>query len=81
MELKIFWQPECPNCPAAKELGDMLERSVKISYFNIKEAGGLAESIFWGIMSTPSMVLVKDGAEIATWRGMTPTIEQIKAKL
>ena len=79
MKVKIFWQPECPNCPSAKELGKSLEeKNVKVEYKNIKDADGLADAAYYGIMATPSvLVCAEDDAEVKLWLSKTPQIKDV----
>jgi len=82
MEVKIFWQEQCPNCPPAKEIGKKLEeQGIDVSYHNIKEVDGLATATLFGVMSTPSVVVAEGDNEIASWRGKVPTIEDVKKHL
>jgi len=79
MTVKIFWQPECPKCPQAKELGEKLkDYGAKVEMFNVKEVDGLAESIFYDVLSTPSIVIVEDGQQKAAWHGEVPAFEALK---
>ena len=79
MQVKIFWQPDCPKCPKAKELGENLKKEgVEVELFNIKEVDGLAESIFYDVLSTPSIVVIENGERKASWYGDVPEIENIK---
>lgn len=78
MEVKIFWQPGCPACPPAKELGKKLEEEGKVvRYFNVKEVEGLTEAAMHGLMSTPSIVIIKKGKEIKSWTGKLPAWKEI----
>lgn len=79
MKLKIFWQEDCPRCPAAKELGKELEaEGVEVRYYNIKTLEGLAEASFYSVLSTPGIIVVSDDEEeVAGWRGVTPSKEEI----
>jgi thiol-disulfide isomerase/thioredoxin len=80
VEIKIFWQPDCPACPPAKELGKALEAEGNVvKYFNVKEPDGLAEAVLHSLMSTPSIVIVKNGKEIKTWKGQVPTLNTLKS--
>ena len=82
MEVKIFWQENCPNCPPAKELGKKLEEmGVKVKYCNTKTPDGLAEATLFGIMSTPSVTISEGENEIVSWKGETPGIEEVKKHL
>lgn len=79
MVVKIFWQPECPKCPKAKELGESLKKDgIDVELFNIKEVDGLSESIFYDVLSTPSIVVVNDGEKKAAWYGEIPELKAIK---
>ena len=79
MTVKIFWQPECPKCPQAKELGEKLkDYGASVELFNVKEVEGLAESIFFDVLSTPSVVVVENGHKKAAWYGEVPEFELVK---
>lgn len=82
MIIKIFTQPNCPNCPPVKVLGKKLEdNGFQVNYYNTKEPAGLTEAVMHSLMSTPSLIVIDDkGKEIAGFRGKTPTFEEI-AKL
>ncbi len=83
MKIKIFTKDECPNCPQAKDLGKKLQtEGHNIEYHNISTIDGLTESSFYGIMSTPSILLTEDdGKEINAWRSTVPDIAEIKKVL
>jgi hypothetical protein len=82
MEVKVFWQEQCPDCPPAKELGKKLEeQGIKVSYYDIKEVDGLATAAMFGIMSTPSVVVSEGDSEIASWKGEVPSLEEVKKHL
>ncbi len=82
MEVKIFWQEQCPDCPPVKELGKKLEeQGVKVNYYDIKDIDGLATGTLFGIMSTPSVVVAEGDSEIASWKGEVPTLEEVKKHL
>lgn len=79
MKVKIFWQPDCPNCPPAKELGKNLEeKKIYVEYKNIKEPEGLADAAYYGVMSTPSVIICgEDDSEIKIWLASTPKIKDV----
>jgi len=79
MKLKIFWQEDCPRCPAAKKLGKELEaEGVEVLYYDVKTLEGLTEASFYSVFSTPGVIIVNDEEEeVAGWRGTTPTKEEI----
>jgi len=79
MKIKIFTQPSCPNCPAAKKLGEELIREgLNVEFFDIKTADGLTESLMHNILSTPSLILLKDEKVVAEFLAKTPRIEEVK---
>ncbi|MGB9607120.1 MAG: thioredoxin family protein [bacterium] len=79
MKLKIFWQDDCPRCPAAKKLGKELEEEgFEVLYYNVRSPDGLAEASFYSVFSTPGIIIVnEEEEEIAGWRGETPPKEEI----
>lgn len=81
MLVKIFWKEQCPNCPPAKALGKKLEleEGMDVMYCNIGEPEGLSESVIYDVLSTPSVIVCdEEGDEIKGWRGITPTVDDIK---
>jgi glutaredoxin len=80
MKIQIFTQKNCARCPPAKETVHEInsERGVEFSEFDVETVDGMAEAAYYGIMSTPSVVLV-DGAgdEIISWRGVAPDKSKI----
>ncbi len=81
MLVKIFTMKECPKCGAAKKFKKQLEKEgVKVEVYDIKTPDGLAEASFYGIMGTPSVVVVDDeNKEIKTWKSEVPTLKEIKS--
>jgi len=79
MQIKIFWQPECLKCPKIKELGEILKKEgYEVQLFNVKEVEGMAESIYYDVLSTPSVVVVENGEQKASWLDEVPAVESIK---
>jgi len=80
MIIKIFWQESCTRCPPTKKLGESLEgRGVKVEYHDVDSPDGLAEAMFYDVLSTPSLIITDDEKkEISAWRGETPKIEDVK---
>lgn len=79
MKIKIFWQKNCPYCPAAKNVGRQLEKEITVQYFDIDTIDGLAEASYYNITTTPSTVIVdNEDNEIKIWRGNTPDLEKIR---
>lgn len=82
MEVKIFTQDQCPNCPPAKEIGKKLEeQGITVNYYDIKDVDGLTTATLFGIMSTPSIVVSEGDKEIKSWKGEVPSIQDVKEQL
>jgi glutaredoxin len=78
MKLKVFTQPTCPKCPAAKKTVEQIEGKFNVEYYDIKTEDGLAEALSYDIMSTPSMVIIDDrGRVVKDWLGQAPTIDEL----
>jgi len=81
MILKIFTQPHCPACPPAKLLGEKLQKKVKVEFYDVTESKGLAEATLYGVMATPTLILLDDQEEVKkTWTG-TPSEEEVVKEL
>ena len=77
MKIKLFTQDTCPKCPAAKKLCKELESRAQVEYHDVRTEDGLAESLFFNVMSTPTIILEKEGKEIKSWREKTPTMAEV----
>ncbi len=57
----------------------MVAQLKNVEFFDVGEVEGLAEAAFYGVMSTPSIVITDEiGKEIMGWRGIVPKIEELK---
>ncbi len=73
--VKVFWKNDCPKCPAAKAL---VAGSDHAELFNLDDVDGLAEAAFYGVLSTPSIIVTDTtGQELAAWRGEVPSKQDI----
>ncbi len=80
MYLKLFVSRECPKCPAAKEAVSKVSERVEI--YDIDEAEGLAEAAYYGVLCTPSLLIVDDkGHELKGWRCEVPQPRDISSAL
>ena len=82
-KVKVFVKDGCSKCPSAKKVGGLLlQEGVEVLYYDIDTADGLAEASFYGVLSTPTMI-VEDSEEhtLADFRGTVPTINQVKEVL
>lgn len=84
MKLKVFTKENCPNCPAAKKVAEVVEDEGKlqVEYFNVDDPDGLAEAQFFSVLATPTIVLTDDtDKEVASWRGAAPEKKEIYDKM
>ncbi len=82
MEVRIFWQDKCPNCPSAKDLGKALEQqSINVGYYDIKDIDGLTSATMCGVMSTPSIAICEGDNVIMSWKGKVPSMDEVKKHL
>jgi hypothetical protein len=84
MELiKIFTKAKCPKCPAAKEIGKELKKEgLPVFHFDLDTIDGLAEASFHSVLATPSIIVEdEEEREVASWRGVVPTIQEVKQSL
>lgn len=69
-----FWAPWCPPCrqlgPVIDELAKELEGKVKVLKMNIDD--NLDTPAKYGIRSVPSLLLFKDGKQLAVKVGFSP---------
>lgn len=80
MKIQLFTQKQCPRCPSAKEVIREInsERQIDVVEFDVDTVDGMAEAAYYGIISTPSVVLVDgSGEEVISWRGIAPDKHKI----
>ncbi|RLB64250.1 MAG: hypothetical protein DRH04_11670 [Deltaproteobacteria bacterium] len=82
-QLLVFVKNDCPRCPAAKALGEKLRREGQmVRQFDVETADGLAEASFYGVMATPTLIVVDEDEEVvASWRGNVPPEDELLARL
>lgn len=79
MEVKLFVKQDCPKCPAAKKACEGLQN---VSVFDVGSIDGLAEASFYGIMATPTVLVIDStGHEVAGWRGEAPQAAELHSVL
>jgi glutaredoxin len=78
--IKIFTKSKCPKCPAVKEIGTKLKKEgVSVLQYDLDTTDGLAEASFYSILSTPSLIIEdEEEKEVISWRGVVPTIQEVK---
>ena len=63
----------CPNCPKAKKVvKEYIKKNndVKLELYDVGEVEGLAESAYYDIFSTPTVLVLKDNKEVIRLTGV-----------
>ena len=72
-----FWAPWCGPCrmmgPIIEQLAEEYEGKAKVGKVNVDEEGELSQA--FGVMSIPTIVLVKDGKVVRQAVGARPKAE------
>ena len=72
-----FWAPWCGPCrmmgPIIEQLADEYEGKAKVGKVNVDEEGELSQA--FGVMSIPTIVLIKDGKVVKQAVGARPKTE------
>ena len=72
-----FWAPWCEPCrmmgPIIEQLAEEYEGKAKVGKVNVDEEGELSQA--FGVMSIPTIVLVKDGKVVRQAVGARPKAE------
>ena len=72
-----FWAPWCGPCrmmgPIIEQLAEEYEAKAKVGKVNVDEEGELSQA--FGVMSIPTIVLVKDGKVVRQAVGARPKAE------
>ena len=81
--IKIFTKAKCPKCPAVKEIGTELKKEgMPVLNYDLDTIDGLAEASFYSIRSTPSIIIEdEEEREVISWRGIVPTVQEVKQYL
>ncbi|MEW6380999.1 MAG: thioredoxin family protein [bacterium] len=80
MKFKLFWKEGCPACPVAKNIIHQLAHDGYLTIeHDLETTEGLAEAAFYGILSTPTIMLIDNqDSTVAEWRGKIPTLEEAR---
>lgn len=74
MIIKLFTQPGCPKCPAAKKL----IKNLKVEEYDTSTVDGLAEASFYTVMATPTILICNEsGKIIKDFRGEVPAMKEL----
>ena len=72
-----FWAPWCGPCrmmgPIIEQLAEEYEGKAKVGKVNVDEEGELSQA--FGVMSIPTIVLIKDGKVVRQAVGARPKAE------
>lgn len=72
-----FWAPWCGPCrmmgPIIEQLAEEYEGKAKVGKVNVDEEGELSQA--FGVMSIPTIVLIKDGKVVKQVVGARPKAE------
>ena len=72
-----FWAPWCGPCrmmgPISEQLAEEYEGKAKVGKVNVDEEGELSQA--FGVMSIPTIVLIKDGKVVKQAVGARPKTE------
>ena len=81
--VKVFVKDGCSRCPAAKDMaGELMREGYDVREYRLDDAEGMAEGAFYGVTSTPTLLVV-DASDnpLTCWRGMVPAPEDIRRAL
>ena len=58
-KITIFTQPNCPKCPAAKELAREVTKmkGIELEEVDISTDAGMFEAVSHNVMTTPTLIL------------------------
>ena len=80
LELKLFVQPNCPKCPAAKAVAEEVQKrrkDVELSILDISDRENYFSALMLQISSTPAFAV----GEKALFVGEVPTVEELNRRL
>lgn len=84
MELYYFWKEHCAPCKAAKPIVEQVANSMQlpVQWLNVREPEGERLITPFGLMTVPTLVLVKDKHKIGEASGAElQNVEKLKKRL
>jgi thiol-disulfide isomerase/thioredoxin len=85
MIIKLFTQPTCGKCPAAKEAVNKIKEKqpgLKYEEYDVTTVDGMAEGSFYMVMATPTILVCDDtGKVIKDFRGEAPSLTELEKAL
>jgi len=82
MKVKIFGKKECNLCKASvKKFQFFLDKwelaeRVELAFYDLDTVDGLAEGSLLDALEVPTIILEKDGVEIARWEKRIPRSDE-----
>jgi len=82
MKVKIFGKKECNLCKASvKKFQFFLDKwelaeRVELAFYDLETVDGLAEGSLLDALEVPTIILEKDGVEIARWEKRIPRSDE-----
>jgi len=80
LKLKLFVQPNCPKCPAAKAVAEEVKKrrkDVELSILDISDRENYFSALMLQISSTPAFAI----GEKTLFVGEVPTMEELNRKI
>jgi hypothetical protein len=83
VSVKVFVKDGCSKCPAVRAVAvTLIKEGYDVNEYCMETAEGLAEGVFYGVLSTPTMLVVdRDDRPLASWRGVVPPLEDVKSAI
>jgi len=80
VSVKVFVKDGCSKCPAARAVAvNLIKEGYNVSEYCMETAEGLAEGVFYGVLTTPTMLVVdRDEKPLASWRGVVPPLDDVR---
>jgi len=80
MKLKLFTLPNCPRCPAAKEVAEAVakqRKDITLEILDISDSNNMITALMMQIASTPSFAI----DETPIFLDDVPSAEELNAKI
>ena len=79
MELKVFISQSCPRCYEARRLAQIFQdHGTRVNVHDVGTADGLAEAAFYGVQSTPTVLVIERDEVVQRWSGQAPKPEEVR---
>jgi len=84
LEINVYTKEGCELCGHTKRKLDVLlkrwgrDGDVKLTYWDLETADGLAEAAFNEVYLTPTTVVSRDGETLARWEAEVPDSRLLK---